>query len=116
MQPLGIHHVNVTVGDLAEARRFYIETLGFTERDDRPDFGFDGAWLNVGNQQVHLLVAGQREHTSDHYAVIVSDLSATIAELRVAGLTVSELTKVNANEQAFLRDPWGNLIELHQVG
>ena len=112
MQPLGIHHVNVTVGDLAAARCFYVDILGFTEREDRPDFSVDGAWLNAGNQQVHLVVAEPPVPTSDHYAILVSDLSATIVELRNAGQKVSEPMTVNRSQQAFLRDPWGNLIKV----
>ncbi len=36
---------------------FYVGILGLTERADRPDFSFDGAWLDAGSQQVHLIKA-----------------------------------------------------------
>ena len=51
----GVHHVSLNVTDAAASRRFYVEVLGFTERSDRPDFPFAGSWLQVGDQQVHLL-------------------------------------------------------------
>ncbi len=94
MRPAGIHHVNVTVGDREEAMRFYVGVLGLTERTDRPDFPFEGAWLDVGGQQVHLVVRAPggepREPTGDHFAVLVEDLDAAVAELRAGGQRVSD--------------------------
>ena len=55
MQPVGIHHVSINVTDVDEATRFYTEVLGFTVRDDRPDLGIGGCWLDAGGQQVHLI-------------------------------------------------------------
>ena len=50
--PLGVHHVSLNVSDTAESVTFYTEVLGLTVRDDRPDFSFGGAWLDLGAQQV----------------------------------------------------------------
>ncbi len=115
MELLGIHHVNVTVGDVAEARAFYVGKLSMTERTDRPDFPFDGAWLNVGGQQVHLVVGTPRTPDRDHFAVQVADLDAACEAVRAMGVDVSEPRGVGSARQSFLRDPWGNLIELQQV-
>ena len=52
MQPLGVHHVSLNVDDVAAATAFYTEVLGLVVRSDRPDFGFDGAWLDVGDQSL----------------------------------------------------------------
>ena len=51
--------MSLKVADVEAARRFYVDVLGFVERNDRPAFGFDGAWLDVGDggQQVHLIAA-----------------------------------------------------------
>jgi glyoxylase I family protein len=57
MQPTGVHHVSINVDDVDAARQFYVDVLGLTERTDRPAFSFDGAWLDVGAQQVHLIDA-----------------------------------------------------------
>ncbi len=115
MTPLGIHHVNLTVGDVEEARTFYSEVLGMTVRTDRPDFDFGGWWLNVGTQQVHLIVGEPRTDTLDHFAIQIADIEATVEELRGRGIRVSEPQGVGSNRQSFLRDPWGNRIELQQV-
>lgn len=116
MQPAGIHHVSINVGDLDAALAFYVGALGFTVRTDRPDFGFGGAWLDVGGQQVHLIVGEAPPGLGQHFAVHVADLGETVAELRARGLTVSEPKPVGSGAQCFLTDPAGNLVELHEPG
>ncbi len=116
MQPLAVHHVSLNVDDVDAALRFYVDHLGCTERDDRPDFGFSGAWLDVGGQQLHLIGATAPPTLGQHFAVQVADLAATVAELRAAGLTVSDPAPVGRSLQAFLDDPSGNTVELHEVG
>lgn len=116
MQPLAIHHVSINVSDLHASFAFYTEVLGGTPRDDRPDFGFGGAWINFGGQQLHLIEAAVPGNLGQHFAIQVADIRATIEELRARGLTVSDAIPVATNLQAFLDDPCGNAIELHEVG
>lgn len=116
MLPVAVHHVSINVEDVAEAVTFYTDVLGFELRSDRPDFGFDGAWLDVGGQQVHLIKGQVPPATGQHFAVQVGDMDAVVAELRAKGIEVSDPVPVNANLQAFLSDPAGNGIELHEVG
>lgn len=115
MQPVGVHHVSINVADVDAAIAFYTDVLGFTQRDDRPDFGFGGAWLNVGTQQLHLIEGDVPEGHGQHFAVQVGDLSAAIEELRGRGVPVSDATPVGTGLQAFLTDPAGNLVELHEA-
>lgn len=116
MRPLAVHHVSINVADVGAARHFYVDQLGLTERDDRPDFGFGGAWLDAGGQQVHLIEAEPPAGVGQHFAVLVDDLAAAVADLRALGLDVSDPAPVATNLQAFLHDPSGNLVELHQAG
>ena len=116
MQAAGVHHVSINVPDVDAAVRFYTEVLGLTVRTDRPDFGFPGAWLDVGDQQVHLIEAPAPPNLGQHFAVRVGDLDATIAELRGRGIEVSDASPVGTGRQAFLSDPAGNVVELHQPG
>ena len=116
MRPLGVHHVSINVDDVPAAVRFYTEVLGLTPRADRPDFGFDGAWLDAGDQQVHLIAARSPENLGQHFAVLVDDLDAAVAEIRARGVTVSDPSPVGAGRQAFLVDPAGNAVELHARG
>lgn len=114
MQVLGVHHVSINVADVGVAVAFYVDRLGLVPRTDRPDFGFGGAWLDVGGQQVHLIEAPLPGDRGQHFALRVADLDGTIAELRGAGVDVSDASPVGTGRQAFLHDPSGNLVELHQ--
>ena len=116
MQVLGVHHVSINVDDVEAAAVFYVERLGLTRRSDRPDFGFGGAWLDAGVQQVHLIEAAPPDDRGQHFALRVADLDATIDELRSTGIEVSDASPVGTGRQAFLHDPAGNLVELHQPG
>lgn len=52
---LAIHHVSVIVADTEHSLVFYRDALGLPVDPQRPDLGYPGAWLVVGNQQIHLL-------------------------------------------------------------
>ena len=115
MRSLGVHHVSLNVDDVSAALDFYVGRLGCAVRDDRPDFGFGGAWLDVGGQQIHLIEAAAPDDRGQHVALRVANLAASVAELRLAGLTISDPSPVGSGLQAFLHDPAGNLVELHQA-
>ena len=116
MRPLAVHHVAINVNDVDESVAFYTQRLGLTLRTDRPDFGFGGAWLDAGGQQLHLVQAPVPASQGQHFALLFDDLDAVIAELRDAGLSVSDAIAVGTGRQAFVADPSGNTIELHQAG
>jgi len=115
MEPLAIHHVSVNVVHVEEAVAFYTGVLGGTLRDDRPDFAFGGAWINFGDQQVHLIEAPVPPKVGQHFAIRVDDLDSVVEELRAKGLELGDPVAVGRNRQAFLDDPAGNAIELHEV-
>lgn len=115
MKPAGVHHVSINVQDVDAALTFYVERLGLVPRTDRPDFGFPGAWLNAGHQQVHLIQGEPPADVGQHFALQVVNLDAAIDELRAEGVEVSDAVPVGAGRQAFLVDPAGNGIELHEV-
>ena len=114
MRALGVHHVSLNVSDVEAAKHFYVDVLGAVERADRPDFGFAGAWLDVGAQQIHLIDAPPPDDRGQHLALLVADLDATVEELRSQGVEVSDPSPVGTGRQAFTHDPSGNLVELHQ--
>jgi glyoxylase I family protein len=114
MRPAGLHHVSINVSDVAAARDFYTRVLGLTERADRPDFSFDGAWLDAGSQQVHLIKADVPPPLGQHFALAVTDLDAAVTDLRAQGVAVTDPVPVGAGRQAFVTDPAGNRVELQQ--
>jgi glyoxylase I family protein len=114
MRPDGLHHVSLNVRDVPAALDFYTQVLGLTERADRPDFGFGGAWLDAGGQQIHLIEADVPPSLGQHFALAVSDLDAVVAELRGQGVTVTDPVPVGTGRQSFLDDPAGNRVELQE--
>lgn len=115
--PIGVDHVSINVTDVPTALAFYTGTLGLTQNFSRPDFGFPGAWLDtVNGQQVHLIGGDTPPNLGQHFALAFEDLPAVVVELRASGLQVTDPIDVGTTgrKQAFLTDPWGNGIELHQ--
>jgi glyoxylase I family protein len=111
---VGVHHVSIGVNDVDAAVEFY-GWLGLTVLP-RPDFGFPGAWLQAGGQQVHLIGTDKTPPgIENHYAFLVEDLEATVATLAEHGVTARVSNRIDgAGHQAFLEDPSGNVVELNQ--
>ncbi len=114
-----IHHVSVVVADLRAALRFYVDLLGLEVDEARPSMGFDGAWLKVGGQQVHLLqvdnpdpVSGRPAHAGRdrHLALLVPRLEGWVARLEQAGVAITRSR--SGRKAVFARDPDGNAVEL----
>ncbi len=113
MNVVGVHHVSIGVHDVDAAVEFY-HRLGLTSLP-RPDFGFPGAWLQAGGQQVHLIQTGVTPPgLENHYAFQVADLEACLAELADNGVSARRSSTPGAGRQAFIQDPSGNIVELNQ--
>ena len=117
MKPLAIHHVTINVADVDAAIHFYTKVLGLTERIDRPKFDEPRVvWLDAGRQQLHLVERETAPAFGQHFAMQVADINAAIEDVRGHGVEVRRAQRVRPVPQAFLNDPWGNTIELQQVG
>ena len=111
-----IHHVSINVSDTDRALEFYNGVLGLGVLP-RPAFSFGGAWLDAGNgRQIHLIEAEVPANLGQHVAFRVDDVDAVVAQLRGAGVEVSDAKPVGDTtiRQAFTHDPDGNLLELSQ--
>ena len=117
-----IHHVSLIVSDTDRSLNFYIELLGLTPDEQRPDLGYPGAWLWVGDQQIHLLelpnpdpVQGRPDHggRDRHLALTIKDLDSLAERLEQAGIG---FTRSRSGRRAlFCRDPDGNALELIEI-
>ncbi len=111
----GVHHVALCVADVPEAVGFYTDILGCVERTDRPDFGFPGAWLNAGTQQIHLMAFGAPERSMSHFALQIDDVESWCTHLDANDVKYDRSAHVpGAGQQLFFHDPAGNQIELNQ--
>ena len=109
-----VHHVSLNVSDVPSAIEFY-EALGFREFE-RPDFGFDGAWMTLdGAGELHLLGFPPPDAVGQHFALQVDDMDAALAELATKGIEPTRTGDIDGIcRQAFLKDPSGNEVELNQ--
>lgn len=113
-----IVHVSVLVSDTERALGFYRDVLELGVDSQRPDLGYPGAWLTVGDQQIHLLelpnpdpVAGRPAHggRDRHTAFHVSNLESLVESLEEN--RVSFTRSYSGRKALFCRDPDGNALE-----
>lgn len=127
-----IHHTGIRIDGseaaLAANLDFYQGLLGLAPDNGRPTLpGIPGFWINVGETgQIHLIGGSQpsplakgpdMDPAAPHIALAVSDIAGAKTELEKKGMSFWSLIGVAGPkaEQLFIRDPNGNLIELHQV-
>lgn len=121
----GFSHVAIVCTDLAAARAFYIDALGFSELD-RPDFGVAGMWLRVGALQLHFIESDTMPVPGPgfpHFALHVhrDDWDTVINHLQSCEIRFlsepSERSDFGVRVRAaFVLDPSGNVVELTDVG
>ena len=129
---LELHHHGIRVGptqeDVAKARTFYGDVLGLDHDPGRPQIPtIDGYWMDVGGTaQIHLMgVAGQskfakgpgQDPSLPHVALAVADIREPRRELDRLGAAywLAESVVGPQSMQIFLKDPFDNIIELHQI-
>ncbi len=114
-----IDHCSLIVADTDKALEFYAGILGLQGDTLRPDLGYPGAWLQVGNRQIHLLEVPNPDSTENrpahggrdrHVALQVSDLNVLMQRLDAAAIKYSKSKSGRA--ALFCRDFDGNVIEL----
>src|SRR5687767_2755767 len=115
-------HVSVTVTDVAKAREFYSDTLGFQEIS-RPAFNFPGIWYSLGGDlQLHIILndqlvrpAVERERIEaryPHFALWTEDCDATSARIGELGLVCHDVfSGPTGLRQVFVTDRDGNMVE-----
>lgn len=131
-----LHHHGIRIGntqkDAEKAREFYSGVLGLDTDPARPNIAsIPGFWMYVGEgkntTQIHLMGAKgkspmarskKEDPTLPHVALAVKDIQAARKELDERGIWywgIQGLVGQNS-DQVFVRDPFDNIIELHQVG
>jgi glyoxylase I family protein len=119
LKPKAFHHAAVRVTDVPRAREFYVNVLGFKELP-RPDVPNPGAWLALGDVQVHLVNgpvsngADPSMATRPHIAIVMDDFQSVSAELDRHGIKHKVILGSVAGSIVALTDPDGNAIELRE--
>ncbi len=133
---LELHHHGIRIGttddEVEQARNFYTDVLGIPADSGRPEIrGIPGFWLDVGegerSAQIHLMGAvgmspmarsAKEDPTLPHVALAVEDIAAAKQELDERGIWYWQIHGLvgDDSDQIFVQDPFGNVIELHQIG
>jgi glyoxylase I family protein len=125
-----IHHVSLPVTDLERSKDFYRNVLGLKEIE-RPPFDFPGAWYQLGDRQLHLIVhknstlreAKQVDSRDIHFAIRLNSYEGTREYLYSKGyhpdaddefMKIKESPHATAGfPQLYIMDPDRNVIELN---
>ena len=117
-----LHHVALSVTDMDRAAWFYGTVLGLQEIP-RPPFDFGGAWYQLGDRQLHLIVhpptrtlRGSMEigPRDGHLALRVRDRQEVVDRLLAHGIKVLDLPdNPTPWAQVYCCDPDGNVIEFN---
>jgi lactoylglutathione lyase len=104
---VGINHVSLEVGNIAEAITFYSSFLSF-EVDDLSE---DRASIELGDQFVALTKGRVQDHDGDrHFGLVVDDKEKVRTRLIELGIPL-----LPGRFLGFL-DPWGNHVEIVGYG
>ena len=118
MRVVRIDHVQVAMpaGREAEARAFYGGLLGLREVEKPPVLAQrGGVWFEGGSARLHLGVeADFRPATKAHPALLVVGLAELLERCRTAGVPVETDDLLPGYKRAYVRDPFGNRLELLQ--
>ena len=112
----GFHHVQLAMppGSEPDAEAFYSGVLAF-EVVPKPEHlaARGGRWFRSGTTELHLGVEdGFRASTKAHPALQIRGLRALRERVESAGLEVEDDAQLDGHERWYLRDPFGNRLEL----
>jgi catechol 2,3-dioxygenase-like lactoylglutathione lyase family enzyme len=111
----GINHVVLHVTDVERSKRFYMEVLGFEDRNLSVGPTMKASFLRCGVQGLDLFevangdVHGGEEMNHMALNVAAADLDEIVAELSEIGVETSDRTPRNT---VFISDPDGHRIEM----
>ena len=117
MTATAMNHFTILTDDVSRTVDFYRDLVGLTD-GYRPDLGFPGAWLYVGERAVLHVVGGRprdqlKPGVIDHIAFSAIGLRATLATLAARGIEHDCRQQTGTGLwQVFFRDPNGARVEL----
>lgn len=130
-----LHHTSLPSSDIDRSKKFYSEVLGLKELA-RPAFSFPGAWYQVGDRTLHLIVGarstfreGKGIDSHDvHFAIRVKSYAGAIQHLAALGYQPLDPQATNQDPfrtmrinaagaagfpQIYILDPDRNVIEIN---
>jgi catechol 2,3-dioxygenase-like lactoylglutathione lyase family enzyme len=129
-----LDHGALLVADEQRARDFYVGALRLPEVPRPPNFDFPGLWVQVGDQQLHIIGEdspgrARAVHTgwrpdelargyATHVALAVADFDGYLAQLRERGIELvgGPRDRGDGVQQAYIADPDGHVVEIMDGG
>lgn len=117
MSVVGMNHFTVLAKDLEATKDFYQGVLGLAE-GHRPNLGFPGAWLYIGDAAVLHIVAGRElpadpRGVLDHMAFTTRDLVGMVRKLEAWNIGYDLRRQQDSGIwQLFCFDPNGARVEM----
>ena len=112
---LGLHHVALRVADMAKARFFYVDLLGY-QVEWEPDA--ESVYLTTGadNLALHLGSTESENQRLDHMGIIVQSAEAVQQWedfLKSHDITIAQPTKTHRDgaTSCYVYDPVGTLVQ-----
>ena len=115
-----LHHVSIPVlpGQLEAGREFYTRALGLEEIPAPNEFAPDRVvWFRLGERELHLFkeVDANTPISERHLALEVDDLDAARRRFDEHGVTVEEADPIHNRPRLYVRDPFGNKLEITEI-
>lgn len=115
-----IQHVSIPrpPGSDAATRAFYGDLLGLQEvPSPRAIASLNVIWFRLGDVELHCFMEepGGEDRSGRHFCLAVDDVEALAARLQEAGVTVVGDIPIPGRPRYFLRDPFGNRIEITTI-
>jgi catechol 2,3-dioxygenase-like lactoylglutathione lyase family enzyme len=119
MKIAAIDHVQLAMppGGEAQARAFYGDVLGLSERPKpAPLASRGGLWFEQGDVKIHLGVEPDfRPAKKAHPALVIDGLDDLRARCERAGYAFAPDVPLFGYTRAYVHDPFGNRIELMEA-
>jgi len=120
IQFMRLSHVNVTMpkGSEDKARHFYEALLGLREVPKPESIrSRGGVWFEAGGLDLHVSVEEGRAGIDAyrHFGLECADVDGLRAMLRLAGIATED-GRPAPWKRFFVHDPFGNRIEIHEIG
>lgn len=115
-----LHHVSIPVrpDQLDAGREFYADVLGLEEIPAPNEFAPGRVvWFRLGDRELHLFKEedANQPPSERHLALEVDDLDWARTRFARHGVAVEEADPIHNRPRLYVRDPFGNKLEITQI-
>jgi catechol 2,3-dioxygenase-like lactoylglutathione lyase family enzyme len=115
-----LHHVSIPVrpDQLEAGRTFYANAMGLEEIPPPNEFAPGRVvWFRLGERELHLFKESDANTplSERHLALEVEDLDAARRRFAEHDVAVEEADPIHNRPRLFVRDPFGNKLEITQI-